>query len=338
MLKMEGKLRCPCKNNCGGRRDPVVNSVLKKEFCTTVNLRAMLQDDLGDYTLRKGMNFLISGGCQYVTAFKVANEKKFTVFGRQGKLLYLKDLSEKTLKQEIYSLLSNLQRRIVGKFSAMSTEVYCLSLYDIKRLIPAPGSVIEYSINRLIKLDIIKKVTLGQTEFFVLAVQIGKIEADRETILISSLVEFVTVKTVHELIMNLYPVRVISGFFDVIRPQTRENLTLTGGMSFDIFYRFREGAMDRKFLAIDVYTRYPVTGYTVNSFMKKIEWAKTREKGKTTNYLAGNTYGMIVFRSATPGAIRKANSLGIRFIRLKDIKIDYSSIYDKVKADFVKKI
>ncbi len=139
-------------------------------------------------------------------------------------------------------------------------------------------------------------------------------------------------KQVHELIMNLYPLNLIIGYSDCIRPHTPETLTITGGMTFDIFYRFFDPVSEKSYLAIDVYTRIPVTGYTVHSFAKKIEWAEVRTRKGSTNYLKGKTYGMIVYRNATKKAINVANRLGLRFIRLSDIKVNYTSLKKEIEA------
>ena len=96
--------------------------------------------------------------------------------------------------------------------------------------------------------------------------------------------------------------------------------------SFDIFYQFLEPVAGKSYMAVDAYTRIPVTGYMVHSFAKKIEWAKTITQNNTTNYLRDRTYGIIVFRNATRKAIRTANRLGIRFLRLSDLRIDYKKI------------
>ena len=161
-------------------------------------------------------------------------------------------------------------------------------------------------------------------------------QSEETSIIVNDLAEFSVIKIVHELIMNLYPPNIMFSYDNTIRPRKRETLKITGGMTFDLFYRFRENVIEKKFFAVDVYTRYPVTGYSVNSFVKKIEWAKTFEKDKFANNLAGNTYGMIVFRIATPGAIRKANSLGIRFLRLSDLKINFKELYEKVETNVLK--
>ena len=105
-------------------------------------------------------------------------------------------------------------------------------------------------------------------------------------------------------------------------------------MSFDIFYQFFDPIAGRNYLVVDVYSRIPVSGFTVNSFAKKIEWAKTVTRKSTTNYLKEKTYGIIVYRNATQKAITVANKLGIRFLRLSDIKVDYKRLQKEIEKQY----
>ncbi len=334
---MGNPISCPCELACKGRREAAVNLVQKEGMCTTARLKSLLEGSCGNYTIVKSIKFLTSGDCRCIEAFKATNEQKPTIFGRQGKLLFLKNKPEKEVKNKMGSLLTQFQKRLLEKFLSLNKDVFYFSLYDLKRLVPAPGNVVEYTTRRLEKLGFIEKVHLGNTDFYVPKSHAWKMGLDEQSIIVKDLAEFSVLKIVHELIMNLYPIDVMLSYDDAIRPRKRETLKITGGMTFDIFYHFRENTIEKKYLAIDVYTRFPVTGYTVNSFLKKIEWAKSREKDKITSYLAKNTYGMIVFRKATPAAIRKANASGIRFLRLSNLKIDYAKIVEQITVDYLKK-
>ena len=59
---------------------------------------------------------------------------------------------------------------------------------------------------------------------------------EEQNVLDSDRLEFKTIKTVHEIIMNLYPPNLISRYRGAIRPTGQETLKVTGGMTFDIFY------------------------------------------------------------------------------------------------------
>jgi hypothetical protein len=325
--------KCPCELNCKERREVAVNHVLKEGICTTAKLKKSLENEYGKYTIVKSVKFLTSGDCGCIVAYMTTDEQKPVIFGRQGKLLFVKNTSKEIINNKIVDLLTAFQKRLLLKFTALK-RVSHFSLYDLKRLTPAAGNVIDYSVNRLEKLGFLEKVRVGNTDFYATKSQIFKVQEAKESVMLCDITEFTLIKTVHELIMNLYPPSIMLGYNDAIRPRRRETLKITGGMTFDLFYQFRDKTIEKRFLAIDVYTRFPVTGYTVNSFVKKIAWARVSENGKFSNYLEGNTYGMIIFRIATPGAIRKANRLGIRFLRLEDLKINYKEEYEKVSAKF----
>ena len=74
----------------------------------------------------------------------------------------------------------------------------------------------------------------------------------------------------------------------------------------------------------------------VHSFMKKIEWAKTRSRTKATNYLKDKTFGVIVLKNATRKAIFLANNFGIRFLRLSNINVDYKKLRKSVEEEYEK--
>jgi hypothetical protein len=174
-------------------------------------------------------------------------------------------------------------------------------------------------------------VTLKGIDFYVEPSNVPRLLIQERQAIIADKTEYAVIKIVHELIMNLYPAKIITGYGDRIRPHTQDILTVTGGMAFDIFYQFFDPIAGRNYLAIDVYTRIPVTGYMVHSFTKKIEWAKTVTRKSTTNYLKDKTFGIIVYRNATRNAILIANRLGIKFLRLRDIKVDYGTLSTEIE-------
>jgi hypothetical protein len=222
---------------------------------------------------------------------------------KHGRLFFEKSISAFDLRVKIVNLLTPLQRRILDKFTRVNLRVYYFSMYDIRKLLPYPGNVVEYSVMRLVKLGFINRVNLGHTAFYVRCSRLTKLIEQSETAIVDDKTEFALIKQVHELIMHLYPANLIIDYHDCIRPHTPENLAITGGMAFDIFYQFRNPLAGRNYLAVDVYARIPVSGYMVHSFMKKIEWAKNRSRTKTFSYLKDKTFGIIIFRNATKKAI-----------------------------------
>lgn len=328
---------CPCSENCSEKRPVAVNLVFEKGACSASELKILLsKSGLGVYAQRRSLEFLGAGNCKLIDFVKTRTGSKPLRFGRRGKLFYSLNSPAGNLEITILSLLTPLQRRMFEKFTKINRRVFYFSLYDLRKMHPYPGNVVEYAVGRLEKLGLIQKVSSKQTEFFVYPSRISEFVSQENTIILDDKAEYAVIKTIHELIMNLFPSNLISGYTDRIRPQSPDTLTITGGMTFDIFYPFREPIAGRNYLAIDVYTRIPVNGYMVNSFIKKIEWAKTRTRNKTTNYLKDKTFGMIVFRNATKKAIEIANNRGIRFLRLSDVKIDYKTLRDAIEKEMGK--
>ncbi len=134
--------------------------------------------------------------------------------------------------------------------------------------------------------------------------------------------------------MHLYPKDIITDYHGRIRPKTQDILIVTGGMSFDLFYQFRDPIVGKSYLAVDVYTRFPVSGFIINTFAKKIEWAKTGPRKNSTNYLKDKTHGMIVFLNATRKAMPTAKRLEIKLLRVfDDLRIDYKAIRQEIEKN-----
>ncbi len=313
---------CPCQDGCKQKRKTAVNLIIEKGACTAKDLQVLLAGKLGTYALRSSMEYLSSGKCKLVCVYSTS-DKKLPQFGRKGRLYYSRTLPQAFLKSTIISLLSPLQKRILDKFLSLNRQIYYFSMYDVRRIVPSSGTEIDYALERLVKLGLLSKFPYSGIDFYMAPINISKFENEKEQAIIDNKTEYTIVQTVHELIMNLYPAGLISGYHDRIRPHTQDILTITGGMSFDIFYQFFDPIAGKSYLAVDVYTRFPVTGFMIHSFAKKIEWAKTVKRNSTTNYLKEKTFGIIVFRNATRKAFPIAKRLGIRFLRLRDIKVDY---------------
>lgn len=317
--------KCPCELQCEQRREDAVNLVLKKRFCTSNEIKVRLREKgLGEYTIRKNLEFLRLRKCRRIDVLN-RNNRRFLQFKDHGRVFFVNTLPKYILLRKVHRFLTNLQKEILRKFTKHHRSIYYFSMYDIKKMLPYGGTSVEYAVHRLSDLGFIEGVRIGRTQFFVEAQNMERLKDESKDVLIKDKTEFTTIKAIHEIIMNIYPLNLLS-LKGAIRPRSQHKLTLTGGMTFDIFYQFNKRIGTMEFLAIDVYTRIPVNGYVVNSFLKKIEWATNKLRSRTVYPLKNKTFGMIVFRNATPRSIRLANEKGIRFIRLSDIKIDYDAI------------
>jgi len=322
---------CPCELACKQKRATAVNLILENETCTARQLRDLLNGKLGAHAFRGSLEYLCTGQCKLVGVYGLSADQKPPQFGRRGRLFYRRTISTESLQNVIVSLITPLQKRILDKFTLLNRRIYYFTAYDLRRLIPSSGNEVEYAVKRLTKLGLLSKETLKGIDFYVKPSDVPRLLIQERQAIIDDKTEFAVIKIVHELIMNLYPANIITGYDDRIRPHTQDILAVTGGMAFDVFYQFFDPIAGRNYLSIDVYTRIPVTGYMVHSFTKKIEWAKTVTRKNTTNYLKDKTFGIIVYRNATKNAIMIANRVGIKFLRLSDIKVDYKRLHNEIE-------
>jgi hypothetical protein len=334
-MLQEDAQACPCEESCKQKRSTAVNLILARKACTSKDLQSSLNGKLGVCALRSSIEFLSSGKCKLVNVFGLSANQKAPQFGRRGRLFYSKDLPTTFLNTVILDLLAPLQRRILKKFSALNDRIYYFSLYDLRRIIPSSGTEIDYAVGRLVRHGLLTKLSFSDTDFYVEPANILRLTNEQRQAVIETKTEYEAAKAVHELIMNIYPKDTFTDYHGRIRPTNKNILTITGGMSFDLFYQFREPFAGKNYLAVDVYTRFPVSGFTIHSFAKKIEWAKTGTRKNSTNYLKNRTHGMIVFLKATKKAMPTANQLGIKFLRIgDDLRIDYKVIHQEIEKNY----
>lgn len=304
---------------------------LEAKVCTSNELRArLIEKGYGTSVIRKSVSFLISGKCTKVDV--LMSNGKALGFAKHGKVIFAKTAERKVVLEKVQGLLTRLRGQILQKFDRQHRTIYYFSLYELKKLLPYAGNSVDYAIMKLSKLRLVKPVTIDDTQFYTKAENVKRLRMEASKATVDVKTEFAVISRVHELIMNLYPKPLVMDFRNAIRPCMPEVLKKTGGMTFDIFYQFKEPVDKKTFLAIDVYTRVPVNGHVVYSFINKIAWAKTRKRSQVDYNLKDKTCGMIVFRRANQKAIDLANENGIRFLRLSDIKIDYNEMHAQVLA------
>jgi len=323
---VRARLICPCDIDCKNRRKDAINIMLQNQILTSTEIKKKLETEgFGTYAVRKSLEFLGKNECQYVDVLKL-KDGRVARFKKHGRIFFVKSLSKRRQVRFVKDCLTNLQRNMLIKFTRHNRRIYYFSLYEMKKLLPYQGNSIEYSLKKLLGLGLIEEILIEKTKFFVTPNRLDRLIQENQTVLENDRLEYKTIKAVHEIIMNLFPPNLISKYRGAIRPKDSETLSLTGGMTFDIFYKFNSEVMNKSFFAIDVYTRIPVNGYVINSFLKKIEWAIRRRKKNVEKVLIGKTYGLIIFKMATPKAIRIANEKGLRLIRLSDIKLNLDEI------------
>jgi hypothetical protein len=303
-------------------RDNVISVIEKLEVCTARELKMSLAENgFGVSAIRRSYRLLNSGASKSIGVLKCVDGNKMVQFPKQGKVYYLKTIAEKELSSKIYSLLTSLQKKILQMLSKHNKRVYYFSLYELRKLLPYAGSSVDYAIKRLTSLGLTKIIEMNGTKFCCEPTNAKRLKSHKDEVIAEDKKEFLAINRVHELIMNLFPIDTIEDLRGAVRPSARDSevVKLACGMTFDIFYKFKEPLQGKDFFAIDVYARIPVTGFVINSFLKKIEWAKNTVRTKTTFGLRDRTYGMIIFKNATLKAIEIANSNGISFKRLSKI-------------------
>ncbi len=334
-MSQEDPQRCPCEEMCKQKRKTAVNLVLEKGACTSKDMHNFLYGKLGVYALRSSIEYLSTGKCKLVDVFGLSKNQKPPQFGKRGRIFYSRALPPTFLNSVIVELLAPLQKRILKKFSDLTEKIYYFSLYDLRRIVPSSGTDVDYALGRLVRHGLLSKVSSSETDFYFNPINASRFYSEEKQAIIDSKAEYAAVKAVHELIMHLYPKNLIADYHGRIRPKTQDILTITGGMSFDLFYQFFDPLAGKSYLAIDVYTRFPVNGFIIHSFAKKIEWARTGTRNNATNYLRDKTHGMIVFLNATKKSMPTANRLGIKFLRVcDDLRIDYKAIRQEVEKNY----
>jgi hypothetical protein len=332
---------CEGIDTCDNIRKLVVSLFKAEEVWSTKELsNTLAEKGLGVYAVRKSLEFLVSEACPHIRVKKYVSSTGHVRFKKHGRVLFCKTALESAISKKIGSLLTNFQREVVERLAYYTKNSGYLSKYDLRKLLPYRGNEVEFNLGRLQNLGIIANINGTKTSYYCLPENLDWLKNHLYKADINDRTEYEIVKMIGGLVRNLYPIDSIRKLKGAIRPGKRDPSVLktTCGMSFDIFYEFAEPILNRRFLAIDVYSRIPVTGFIVNTFLRKIAWASPQKitveaSDEERHPLKSRTEGVIVFRKATPDAINIANKKRLRFIRLTDIRIKYSNVLKAVELD-----
>ncbi|MGA2308187.1 MAG: hypothetical protein ABSG57_01400 [Candidatus Bathyarchaeia archaeon] len=120
--------------------------------------------------------------------------------------------------------------------------------------------------------------------------------------------------------MKVYPSGLVKWDEDILRLGSDESLALAKGLSFDAFLHFEQPVKDKQFMAIDVYTRFPVGNKVALNFCRKVRHV-------------GNAFGLLLAKSdmATNRAsfVCKNNEVG--FATIEDLGTNYNEIRASVQ-------
>lgn len=308
-----GNVRCPCKVNCIEKREQAANVVINKGICSANEIKeALSKAGIGKSVQRKSIKFLQEGKCKKVLTVGGGTSNKI-VFRNQGQIFYLKGTSEKAILEKKRSCIPLLQRSIIEKLENQDKKIYYFTNYEIKKLLAYQASFIDYSLKRLEKLGLIKSVEKEKIFFYCLPSKYTKLVSNLDELVYVDKTEFLTTQKIHELVMHFYPKMMIMDYRGALRPRTSEVLRKTGGMTFDIFYELQNPILEKKYIVLDLYSRIPLNGFIVNTFIKKIEWSRN---------LKNRAFGIIIYRDIkSRKALTIANNNKILCTHLDELHI-----------------
>ena len=224
--------------------------------------------------------------------------------------------------------LTKLQSQVLEKFVYYSRDAHFLSSHDLVRLMPDSTHKIDHSLTHLGNLGFIKNAEADGTVHYCPSEELKRLRKKIPEIAINDKIEIEITQIVQEALKQLHP--------DAL---TMEGTRAAGSYEskrFDGVFEFKTPVMSKQFVIVDVYTKIPVTKYIVQSFIRKIRWARKETdfsggKAENTCYpLRGKTLGMIVCNSANQEAVDAARKHDISLLCFRDIHIDYNRIRKNV--------
>ncbi len=224
--------------------------------------------------------------------------------------------------------LNRLQSQIFEKVAYYSKTDHFLSSQDLKRMMPNKKHEIESAVTRLQNLGFIKTARTEGTFHHCPFSKLEQLRGQKNAIVAGLRIERMILRKVRLAVQRIYPEALLTN-----------SETLTGldkSRHFDIVFEFKSPILDRQFLAVDVYTKIPVTDYIVRSFARKIRWTRTLtpsndEDAENSRYLLRDrTLGIIVCNKANRKAVDAALEYGISLLSFSDLYIDYDTMYKKI--------
>ena len=343
--------RCPCEKKCPGRRKAAVNAVLNEGVITSQELKNRLVNEvgLGEATARKNLRFLHykdmksakgKEGCIHITVFTLRSNNIYYYRGR-NKVFISKFARKKKIHEKIRTLLTGFQNSVLRNLEKEIFSTYYLSSYEIRKLVPTRADYTTAALNRLTGIGFLEEVqiSLPRTEFYEV-MPLGEIlkmiseppkyklrfytsprnvallKREKSEAVINEMTEFEITRRIQKTLMKIYPTGLVE-FKGTLRTKEERLLKLTKGMSFDILLPLKHRINGKKFIAIDVYTRFRVTDHIVQCFAKKIEYGQMG-------------FGLLFAKDATRRATYLCRQYNIEFISFKDLQIDHDEVREGI--------
>lgn len=298
-------------------------------------------------------------GCRYVGVLlraeerRIGNDDKIIYFKGRNRLFFSRFTNPLQIRVMIRKLLSTVQRWLLKSFEKELFGSYYLSSYKLRKLTPYPADHMRFSLERLLDLGLLKaqKVDISmihkspqrvmdiseivrglkdglfkkarqfpsayELSFYMTPRQEEQIKEFKRSMVKEELIEHETVKQVYMRILQRYK-RSLKLYG--MRTRDPRLLKLFRGYSFDTCCSSRRRQFGgKRLLAVDVYTRLPLSEAIVCAFARKVD--------------STGCYGRIYTRECHSNlALKLCKKHGIHLIYLKNTTVDPDKICLGVEA------
>lgn len=347
-------LRCPCERRCRGKDEDAVNMILIMGALTSRELSRKLISECGEtkskakrtirflhHETRKGEKF----GCAYITVLnrKAADgSSKIVWFDGKSRLFVSNSISKPELNRKVRALNTRLQNQILDCLEKNVFKSFYLSSYECRKLFPVRGDYVGDALQRLVERGLVSKMTVNcprafyevklfediarmldearkghgplDLDFYAAYDDTFYLNNNRAEAAISEMTDYKILELVRTTLMKLYPAGLVESYKGCVRSSKESIVRQAKGMSFDIFLPLNLPINGNKYIAIDVFTRFPIRDQVVRCFQEKLE-------------AIGNVYGIILAssESGTRRASYMCRELGIGYSLLETIGISYDN-------------
>lgn len=342
---------CPCEKKCAGLRKDAVNLVVREGVITSNELKNLLLTEIGqgEAVARKSLGFLHhkgKEGCEYVEVLKKCRGKRDVLhFRGRNRVFHLKTIEKDKIYAKVRSLLTDNQRLVLRAFEQEMFGTYYLSSYELRKLIPIRANYIEFSLEKLLDIGFVKEMRVTLPLLAMHTHKVWLLEEIAEAFekgtrypfsfytneknekrlrdrwveaIIDEMSEFEVIKQVQLQFMRIYPFGLVKSFKGTIRTKDKDRLRLSRARSFDLCCPLAEPVGGKRFIGVDVYTRFPVNEEVARFFHRKIRF--------------GQDFGMIYGKSvASSRTLYFCKDRNIHLERLKDIGVDCDTIRRSVE-------
>ena len=327
------QFECPCNRQCHDC-EPHTISIFKQEkvLTSTELLNKLLAIGLRKRAARKRIAFLhhvdkrkkvnVFGCPKYIDVFRWPSSKNplspLAIVRFQGRIriFHSKLATKKEIFAKIEPLLSDLQKEILKDLKDEIFGTYYLSSYEMRKLIPRKSDVVANALNRLEKLGLLERIRENSYyDFYASPEATDRLREKVRNARLQERAEYYIVEKVYEVIKRHRHEFGVNPFGGTKRPRKKKYLVLTRGMSYDIVLPSDDEIRKKPFLAVDIYTRFPLSKEIIGRFAKKLKMSR-------------GAYGMILTRGnlINESLESYSNECNVVLGKLETFGIDYNNI------------